>query len=349
MDKIKILHLITSLNIGGTEKFLLSVLGNLNRKYDFSVGYLKQRGQIAGEIEKLGIPVKKFSFFSLVQHLKNHKIRIIHTHLYRANIIGRIAAKLAGVPVIISSQRSIDGWKKFYHVWDDKCTSYFCDLIISNSEASKNILVRREKIPPGKITVVYNGIAPHKNTRTQEHKNAFTVAYIGRLHKEKGICLIPEIAKLVSAKNNKITFLIYGDGPERQNLELRIKQLGLETNIIFAGWKNDLENIYNSIDLLLLPSEEESFPQAALEAMSFGIPVMAADVGGVSELVENKKTGFLIKSREPEPFAEAILSLGEDRYCYNHFSENSKARAADFTLEKMINSIDGIYERFIRK
>ena len=82
--------------------------------------------------------------------------------------------------------------------------------------------------------------------------------------------------------------------------------------------------VYRKIDILLLPSEEESFPQAALEAMSLGIPVIAADVGGVSELVENKKTGTLIKDRNPKSFANAILSLAEDHYYYNKFSENSK-------------------------
>ena len=348
MQKYKILHLITSLNIGGTEKFLLTVLENLKEKCDFSVGYLKERGQIADEIEKLGIPVIKFNFFSLIKYLKEKKIQIIHTHLYRANILGRVAGRIAGTPVIISSQRSIDGWKKFYHIWLDKITSHYCNLIIANSYAAKNILITREKIPSQKIVVVYNGALSQPLTANRQPLTAsfFTVAYIGRLHKEKGVYLIPEIAKIVYEKNNKIKFFIYGDGPERQSLELRIKNLELENSVKFPGWQTNLKDVYDSIDILLLPSEEESFPQAALESMSYGVPVIASDVGGISEVVEHQKTGLLIKSKSPESFADTILSISQDHYCYHHFSENSKTKATEFSVEKMINAIDKIYSNY---
>ncbi|PKM92546.1 MAG: hypothetical protein CVU80_02790, partial [Elusimicrobia bacterium HGW-Elusimicrobia-4] len=340
MDKIKIFHLITSLNIGGTEKFLLTVLENLKDKYDFSVGYLKEKGQIADEIEKLGIPVIKFNFLSLVRYLKKNRAQIVHTHLYRANILGRIAGKIAEIPIIISSQRSIDGWKKFYHVLLDKLTSNFCDLIISNSETAKSILVKREKIPAQKITVVYNGVDQHPASIIHHPSSVFTVGYIGRLHKEKGVYLIPKITKIVCEKNGKIKFLIYGDGPEKNNLKLQITNYKLQNKVEFLGWQTNLKDIYSSIDILLLPSEEESFPQAALESMSCGIPVIASDVGGVSELVEDKKTGLLIKSKLPESFADAILSVAQDNYYYRHFSENSKIKATEFSVEKMMNSID---------
>jgi len=327
MDKTKIFHIITSLNIGGTEKFLLAVLRNLNDKYYFSVGYLKEREQTAGEIEKLGIPVIKFNFFSLIKYLKKNKPQIIHTHLYRANIIGRIAGKIAEIQTIISSQRSIDGWKKFYHVWLDKFTANFCDLIIANSQSAKNILITREKIPSSKIIVIYNGVAL-PSTLYPLPSTLFTVGYIGRLHKEKGVYLIPEIIKIVLGKNKNIKFLIYGDGPEKQSLELKIRNLKLENSVKFLGWQTNLKDVYASIDILLLPSEEESFPQAALESISYGVPVVASDVGGVSEVVEHQKTGILIKSKSPESFADAILSISRDRYCYHHFSENSKTKAA---------------------
>ena len=344
--KPNILQLITSLNIGGTEKFLLTVLRNLNDKYDFSVGYLKERGQIADEIEKLGIPVIKLSFLSLINFLKKTKPQIIHTHLYRANIIGRIAGKIAGTPRIISSQRSIDGWKKFYHIWLDKITSNYCNLIIANSQAAKNVLITREKISAKKIIVAYNGV---KSTNQQINKSTnqqFTVGFIGRLHREKGVYLIPGIAKIVCEKNDKIKFLIYGEGPKKNNLKLQIADYNLQNKVEFLGWQTNLKDVYSSIDILLLPSEEESFPQAALESMSYGVPVIASDVGGVSELVEHKKTGILIKSKSPASFANAILSISQDHYCYHHFSENSKIKASEFSIEKMIKSIDKIYNDY---
>ncbi|HCJ65944.1 MAG TPA: hypothetical protein DHV62_01105, partial [Elusimicrobia bacterium] len=154
--KPKILHLITSLNIGGTERNLLTILQFLKEKYDFSVVYLKERGKIAEEIEKLGIPLFKFNFFSLYKYLRKNEINILHTHLYRANILGRIVGKIVRPrQIIISSQRAIDAWKKFYHVWLDSFTAQFCDLIIANSLATKNLLCQRERISAEKIVVVY--------------------------------------------------------------------------------------------------------------------------------------------------------------------------------------------------
>ncbi|MBN1384084.1 MAG: glycosyltransferase [Elusimicrobia bacterium] len=347
MAKTKILHLITSLNIGGTEKFLLTVLKNLGHKYDFSVGYLKKRGRIADEIEILRIPIFKFNFSSLKRYIKAYKTQIIHTHLYRANILGRIAGKLAGVPAIISSQRSIDGWKKFYHVWLDKFTSNYCSLIVTNSDAAKKVLETREGISAEMMQTVQNYAPPELlNLNLKPVENISAIGCVTRLHREKGVYLIPEIAKLVSEKNNNIKFLIYGDGPEKKTMEFLIEKYNLQGKIKFYSWKTDLEKIYNSFNIMLLPSEEESFPQAALEAMSCGIPVIAADVGGVSELVENRKTGILIKDRNPESFADAILSLAGDPYCYSQFSENSKMKAKNFTLEKMVNAVDEIYGRF---
>ncbi|MDD5687985.1 MAG: glycosyltransferase [Elusimicrobia bacterium] len=347
MSKTKIFHLITSLNIGGTEKYLLTVLKNLKDKYDFSVGYLKERGLVADEIEELGIPVNKYNIFSLLKYLKENKVQIIHTYLYRANVLGRMIGKAAGVPVVISSQQSIDSWKKYYHVWLDKIASYFCDLIITNSLTAKNVLIEREKIPAKKIIVIYNGVFKPQNIK---HKitNEFIVGCVTRLHREKGVYLIPDIAKIIIEKNKNIRFFIFGDGPEKQNLELGIKNLKLEDSVKFYGWQNDLEKIYTSFDLLLLPSEEESFPQAALDAMAFGIPVVASDVGGVFELVEDNKTGVLIKTRTVVLFADAILTIYEDKPLFKSFSENAKIKSMEYSLDKMINVVDNVYKSYIK-
>ncbi|HAM38236.1 MAG: hypothetical protein A2474_03505 [Elusimicrobia bacterium RIFOXYC2_FULL_34_12] len=346
MKKPKILHLITSLNIGGTEQFLLNIVNNLKSKYDFTVGYLKKIGEIAKEIDA-GIPIYKFDYFLLKKYLKEKKYDIIHTHLFRANILGRIAGKSAGTPIIISSQRSIDGWKKFYHVFLDKMTSRYCNLVIANSEYAKNILITREHIPERIIKVIYNGISTYNISGAKFppfNKNKPVIGYVGRLHNEKGVYLIPEIVKIVIEKNPNIKFLIIGNGPEMYNMKLNVYKYKLKDSVEFLGWERNLKDIYYKINILLLPSEEESFPQAALEAMSFGIPVIASDVGGVSELVEDKKTGILVKDRTAGEFADAIMSIIDNQYDYNCFSENSKAKSSEFSVEKMVSSIDKIYK-----
>ncbi len=266
----------------------------------------------------------------------------MHTHLYRANILGRLAGKLAGIPSIISSQRSIDGWKKKYHVWLDSWTAHFADLIIANSQAVKEILINREKIPPKKIIVVYNGIVPPIVSVDKSLKDPVVIGCITRLHREKRVYLIPEIAKNV-LQRIKAKFLIVGDGPEKENLKAQITRLKLQNQIEVVGWRSDLESVYSLIDLLLLPSEEESFPQVVLEAFSYGVPVVASNVGGVRELVVDGHNGFLINSFNAGMFAEAIVNIAENRYKYHNFSKAAIKKSLEFSLEKMITSISSIY------
>ena len=347
MSKPRILHLITSLNIGGTEKFLLTVVKNLSHRYDFSVAYLKERGATADELERAGVKVFRTDFFALKEHLKKNGINIIHTHLYRANILGRLAGHLAGTQTVISSQRSIDGWKRFYHVWLDRFTSRYCGLIIANSLAAKDTLVSREGISPEKITVIYNSVSRDAEPVHANRGGGFTVGYVGRLHDEKGVYLLPEIIRRVLEKKSDFRFLIIGDGPGREHLQKSITKYGLAGSVEFRGWLTAPEEIYRPLDLLLLPSEEESFPQAVLEAFSFGVPAVAADVGGVGELIDDGKSGIIVRTRKPEDFAEAIIEMTDNNYGYRQFCENAKIKSLGFSLDRMIKSIDDIYGSLI--
>lgn len=360
---INFLHLITSLNIGGTENFLLTLLTHLKHKYNFYVGYINkgkenswEKAQIAERIAASGIPVIHLpSITSIIKFIKEKEIQILHTHLYRANIYGRIAGKISKVKYIISSQRSIDSWKekKPYYIWLDRFTAKFCNKIIVNSYAAKNILIKREKIPAEKIVVVYNGINVSKlqvSTPKEIIKAQLNIPYnlsvvicITRLHLEKGVDLIPKIAKEVLLRNKKILFLIVGDGPERKNLQSAIYKLQLQNNIILTGWRDDIPEILNITDVFLLCSREESFPQSVLEAMAVGIPVVAADVGGVKELVIDGECGFLVKN--PDEYSQKIIELLKNEQLRNSFSIKAKQIAKQFTIENMVNQIDTLYSQ----
>lgn len=219
------------------------------------------------------------------------------------------------------------------------------DLFIAPSQFMKDVCIRFG-IAENKIKVIYNFIdvtALTNDNLANKKEEPEYILYFGRLSQEKGIgILLDALAKV----NGVINLKIVGAGLERKNLELRIKNLELENSVKFPGWQTNLKDVYDSIDILLLPSEEESFPQAVLESMSYGVPVIASDVGGISEVVEHQKTGLLIKSKSPESFADTILSISQDHYCYHHFSENSKTKATEFSVEKMINAIDKIYSNY---
>jgi glycosyltransferase involved in cell wall biosynthesis len=354
MKKPRILFLSTSLNLGGTEKNLETFIRGLRDRYDFTVGYLKQNGLVGKSLENSGVEVRKFnSVFELSGYLRQNRFDILQTFLYRANVIGRIAARLtprACRPAVISTQQSIDSWKNPVFAAIDGFTARWCDAVIANSETAKAVLAEREEIPEEKIRVVFNGIdlakfAGRRAAADTASAEKPVIAWTSRLHKEKGADFLPEIASLVK----KGSFLVIGDGPERQSVETAVKLFGLDKRFAFLGWRQDIAELLSAADMLLLPSREESFPQSVLEAMAMKLPVIAADVGGVRELVEDKITGFLVKKGDTKAFARALNSLADDPGLGKKMGLEGCRRAQGFTEAKMLKSIDAIYQGFIRR
>ena len=358
-DKINILHLVTSLNVGGTEKYLLSVTKALKGDFNFFVGYLKQEGRIADELKREGIQVYRLNnLYNLFRFLKKNKIYILHTHLYRANIIGRIMGKVAKVPVIVSSQRSIDGWKKFYHVLLDRITARFNDCIIANSQETKKILITREKIDSNKISVIHNGInindhisdvgMPSVKAKLKIGIDIPVIGYVGRLHTEKGVDLIPEIALRLKQNIPVFKFVIIGEGPFKKKLARYIEKYGLTDNISLLGYKQNILDFIAIMDIVILPSREESFPQVVLEAMKMAKPVVAADVGGVKELVIDGVNGILVPSCNTEVFVKAICRILQDKdNAYAMGKAGRKYVIENFGIDRMIKETEQIYNKFI--
>lgn len=353
MNKPKIFFLSTSLNVGGTEKFLETLAAGLRDKYDFEIGFLKEKGIIGSSLSGQGFKVSHFTASRLFLYLKKNPVSILHTFLYRANIIGRLAGHAANIPCIISSQRAIDAWKNQFHTWLERTSARWCDLIIANSNASKDILIRGGKIPRDKITVIYNGIN-HDTFRADYSKDELrrqlniekdrpVIACIMRLHREKGADYLLPIARELP---NGL-FLVAGDGQEKANLEKQAAAEGINNRFLFLGWRKDTTALLGASDIFLLPSREESFPQSILEAMAMGLPVAASDVGGVSELVENNVTGILVPPGETESFARALKFLISNPAIAAKMGSAAKEKSALFSEKRMINDIDAIYQKMI--
>lgn len=315
-----ILQVITSLNIGGTEKFLLNSLRYLKNDYNFVVCYLKERGPVADEIEQLAIPVVHVNGWrDLISFMKRQPLDIVHTHLYRANIIGRIAAHAAGVTQVISSQRSIDDWKKPWHVWLDRWTAHYAKTIIANSQYARDLLTRREKIPGKKITVIYNGLEPLPKFSAKElaefrkkydvHDKDILIGSVTRFHQEKGVHYIPSIVQAVVKQKPNVKFILVGDGPEKKKIESGIDRMALTEYVRFTGYHPAAARVISLFNIFFLASREESFPQALLEALACGVPAVCTDVGGVKELVTARETGLLVKPKDPQLLAETIIWL----------------------------------------
>lgn len=338
--KHKFLYLATSLKTGGTERYLNLLAESYRGDYDITVGYLKENGATGEALAQAGFAVRPFTgLFDIAAFLAMNDIDLLHTFMYRANIMGRIAGQLSGTPVIISTQQAIDSWKTWPYVYADALTARWANRIIANSNAARDSLVTREKIIPQRISVIYNGVQ-QQPARKPRGSAGVTVVSLTRLHQEKGADRLPQIA----ARAPSCDFMVAGDGPLRPMLENAAVELRLSGRFSLKGWVSDINTFLAGGDIFLLSSREESMPQAILEAMAAGLPVVAADVGGVRELVEDGITGYVVPSDDIGAYAAAIERLASLPRLREDMGAAGREKASKFTSEEMLKRTKALYD-----
>jgi len=373
--KIKILYIITSSGIGGAERILYYTATGLNyNKYDISVCSLKKKGEIARALEKQGIEVyclhmggrERFlgwlsSIIALIRlfpYLIRIRPTIIHSFLFRANILARITGYLTGVPIVISSVRVMGGEKKYFH-YVEMITSFMVDHYVAVSESVQKHIIDKSRISNEKISVIYNGvnIKSQDNAYGQNVKVPLTIQNedrilmtVGRLHEQKGHCYLIQAISKVRKEFPKVKLLVTGEGEEENNLKKLVKSLDLTNEVIFAGLSSDIEEILPMAELFILPSLWEGLPNALLEAMAAGKPVVATKVGGIPEIVVHGETGILIPPRDHDALAIAIIDLLQNRLKAKDMGEAARIRAGKrFSFYKMIEKTENLYQELLKE
>jgi len=310
-----IIHLITSLEGGGTENFLHQMLMNSPQDLTHEVIYLKRDGPMGGRIRQLGISVQRISNpIALFFYLNRKKPDILHTLLFRAHQLGRLLGKLAGIPHIVSSQRAIDTWQKPWHRWMDQWTLQFCDGVCANSASAAQLIQNRlGKRSTLKLDIIPNGIDSARFTGSLRPlarkswnlpESAILAGTLMRLHPEKGADFIPEFAQILLERHVNLHIVIAGVGPLESDLK-RITSGRLWSNRIhWLGWMTDTPSYLSALDMFWLLSREESFPQTLLEASVMGLPWIAPDVGGIKEL-PIQSNAVLYSAGQPQKMVEA--------------------------------------------
>ena len=355
--KIKISFIISSSEIGGTEKMLLSMIESLDRKVFErpSVFTIKGRGKFTMELERIDVlsytlNLKKnpFLFFPLLYRLWKESPDIIHSFLFYGNIAGRVCGRLIATRLVISSQRSIDSWRRWHHWKVDGITSAWADLIISNSLSGKEVLVQKSGIPGEKIIVISNGISSRKIPCTVTRKSlgigdsGLVVGTIGNLRKAKGHMCLVESAGRVLKECPDIYFVIAGEGNMRQALAERVEKMGMSGRFIFTGFRRDAEELLQLFDIFVLPSLWEGFPVSLLEAMKYGKPAVAFGVSDIPRIIEDGKSGIVV-----EPGSVSQLSAGLVKMLKNgDMRREMGMRAGEIAIEKY--SLEEMMRKYTR-
>ena len=328
-------------------------------------------GKLTAKVKELGIPSRNFSIKSsldfvgilptmqmhnLYKEIKSNKYDIIQTFGLRADTVGRIIAKLSRIPVIISSIRSPDPWRKPWHTALDRLTAPLVTLYISNSDAGKESRIKREKFPPEKIKVIHNAIELNHIKLSESEKNDLK-NQIGIFPKDSPIVLT--IANLRNMKGHKdivdsiikikeelpdIKFIFVGRDDSNGDILQYAQDRDVDKYILFEGYQEDVSKYYNIADMFLLPSYWEGCPASILEAMSYGLPVIATDVGGIPEVIKNHETGLLINSGHPNEISDAIIKLKNDEHLKNTIIKNQENELEKrFNIEIMVKEISETY------
>jgi glycosyltransferase involved in cell wall biosynthesis len=362
---INLLHLTSSSDIGGTERMLVNLLSRIDRARFANVvcsltggGELTKRLQAHGfEAHTLNLshPFQLARVRTLYRLMKSRHFDVIQTYGLRADTIGRILARWAGIPFIISSIRSPDPWRRWYHILIDRATHPLANLFISNSEAGKKSRIEREKYPAEKIRLIYNGI-PEPPQFSAEEKAALkkkfgvldkaspVVAMVANLRIMKGhadvIHALPNLKNLLP----DIIFLFAGRDDSSGSMERLAHNLGVTEQIRFLGYQPEPAEILTASDIFLLPSHWEGCPASLLEAMAMGRPCIAANVGGIPEIITDKQNGLLIQPHSPEAITEAVHFLATHHAEASRMGESARAAFLEhFTLERMISEYEELY------
>ena len=366
---IKILFLINSLRAGGAERVLIDMVRHLDKTiFNPTVLCLHEQGthfdslKDCCELLFVGLPyqMRVKELIRLSKEIKRHNPLLVQTFLGNPNRWGVLAAKLAGVPVIVTSLQNC----YYYDTMPRKLFDLFCFRFATHSvacsEAVRTFHIRRRWYPASKIQVIHNStdisrfnvltnkIAVRRKLKLPE--NSVIIGTVASLTEQKGHKYLIEAAKKVTAKENNILFVFVGDGGLRKNLEEIVSSNNLNDSIRFLGLRKDIPEIMSALDLFVLPSLWEGLPLVVAEAMASGLPVIASNVDGIPEIVIDRETGILVPPRDSNALAVAILDL----ICAPEKREimgiaGRKRAEQNFSVEVMVSKYEELYKLLIQK
>ncbi len=373
---VKITFVLPNIESGGTERHVLQLVRGIDPlRFSLSLVTVAGGGSLYETFAEripvtvMGDPTKGRKFRksyleqiltvrTLTQHLRARKPDIVHAYLPAANVIGPVAARLAGVPRIIVSKRALADYKALFPLLRrvEPLGNRFADAILVNSDAVRKDVERTETHWDGKFRKIYNGVAPTKRWAPDEAiafrrregipSDALVALCVSNFYPYKGHEeLVEAVAKVVPVFPNVIFLMVGRDSGTMEATKARVREREIERSVRFVGSRTDVPDLLRASDLFVHPSREEGFSNAILEAMAAGLPVVACAVGGNPEAVIDGETGRLVPPRDPVRFASAMRELIADESKRRIFGEAGLRRVTEqFSLDRMVGEMESLYE-----
>lgn len=361
--KIRIMHIIHQLGTGGAENGIVNLAnGHNHNKFELSICTLVGGGSLTYrldqsktslfELEKkegndISIILKLYSVF------KKFKPDIVHTHAWGTLCESFLAAKLARIPIMIHGEHGTIQEKPI-NIFIQNIFWKMTSQVLSISSNHKKLLSETIKFPLAKITVIPNGVDIAKFSYMNNSSNrliacnvkqkTITIGTIGRLVPVKNQQILIRVLAKLKKKFSDVELLIIGDGPLKSDLKKLSSRLSIADSVVMPGRKSDITKYFHKMDIFILPSFSEGMSNTILEAMSCGVPVIASDVGGNPELIDNGINGLLFPSQDQKKLEELIMQLIENPEIALKLSQNARQKIEhNFSIEKMVQNYEKMY------
>lgn len=363
--------LVTLSEWGGAQHIVYLLAQSFHTEYEISVACAPD-GELISKLKKENIrvllipefarnpyPLKDLlTLWKLYRLIKKEKFDLVHTHSTKAGLLGRVAARLAGVKAILFTAHGwafTEGrsfWKRRALAWIEKIASACSTQIACVSEHDRQLALQFGVTKSEKLIVIHNGLQeqPFLQANNLKMKQALNldediiITFVGRLASPKEPKFLLESLKhFPEAK-----VLIVGDGPMRAELEAHISQNQLAERVLLLGTRTDIPDILAASDIFVLPSRWEGLPLVIIEAMFAGLPIVASRVGGIPELVQENVNGFLVPRSDSAALSQALKMLIADKSLREQMGQMSRQRALQkFTMHRMIEEYKKLYREML--
>lgn len=373
--RVRVVHLIESLGLGGAERRLVSDLRWLDRqRYEHLVVYLMQADNLRAEIETMGIPTRglgmrnlrewRVGLFRLARLFRRWRPRLVHTQVFGADVYGRVAATLAGVPRVVTTVQTLPYDRRlarFYSkrrkIADYLTARFWTDHFVAVSEPVRDALIAEFGIPPGRVSVIPNGVdltrfCPRTSETTSQARallgipqEAFVILTVGRLIPEKNHATLVRAFEAGLGRLPHARLLLVGDGPCRRDLERLVRARELDGRVALLGARSDVDHLLRAADLFVLPSLREGLSVALLEAMGSEVPAIASAIPQNTAIIHDGQTGWLVPALDHVALAELIVQTARNRDNARVVARLARAHvAAHFSAETFARQLQDLYD-----
>ena len=366
--RIRIVYVVHTLRLAGLENVVVSLANCMEPSlFECTIVSLASQDPLQNKVHTERVKVVSFEkkegnnprlIYQLCRFLCQERPHIVQTHNWGTLLEGVLAAKLAGVPIVIHAERgTIDRRRR--NLFIQRCLLRTVHQVLSVSEAHRRRLADSTGFPYERIKPIPNGVDvslfyPRSTEKQRIRRNIGlepTPIYIGtvaNLRPVKNQALLLRVGSRICRTHENVRFVFAGDGPLKEQLVALAAELGISAKVRFLGARADIPEVLNALDIFVLPSLSEGMPNAVLEAMASGLPVVATRVGGVPELIEDGNTGVLIPSEDEKQLETVLENLL--RYYTKRLALGEKGRQhvlEYFRLDRMVNEYQDLYHSLV--